>query len=349
VRQPNNVTSSLVLSPLSIAYAAVTRLRTAAYSGGLLKTTKLPAPVVSVGNITAGGTGKTPLVEKICRLLAAESRKVCVLTRGYRRENPENRVLVSDGTTLLASASQAGDEPFLLAEKLIGTAAVACDANRAAAGSWAIENLAADVFVLDDGFQHLQLKRDLDIVAIDATNPWGGSHLLPRGTLRELPSSLARADCVIITRTNQSDDVAILETEIRKLIGARPLLTSQMKTKGVRQVEAITLNSSAAIPQPVFAFCAIGNPNSFLNQIRDENLSVANLQVFPDHYSYKQADISDLSRKAKAAGAASLITTAKDAVKVRQFEFDLPCYVLEIEILINSEEALRELIRNAIT
>jgi tetraacyldisaccharide 4'-kinase len=337
-----------VLSPLSIAYSVVTRLRTAAYNKGLLKTTELPAPVISVGNITVGGTGKTPLVEKICRILSAESRKVCVLTRGYRRENPGNRVLVSDGTTLLASASQAGDEPFLLAEKLIGTAAVVCDANRAAAGTWAIENLDADVFVLDDGFQHLQLKRDLDIVAIDATNPWGSNHLLPRGALREVAGGLARADCVIITRTNQTKDVSLLETEIRKLLGPSPILTSQMQTTGVRQVKGITV-SSTAIPQPVLAFCAIGNPNSFLNQVRDENVQVANLQVFPDHYSYQQADISDLSRKAKAAGAVSLITTAKDAVKVSTLQFDLPCYVLEIEILINEEAALRELIRKAIS
>ena len=302
--------------------------------------------MISVGNITAGGTGKTPLVEKICRLLALEGRKVCVLTRGYRRENPRQRVLVSDGTAVLSNAAQSGDEPFLLAENLLGVAAVVCDADRAAAGLWATEHLGSNVFVLDDGFQHLQLARDLDVVAIDATNPWGGNHLLPHGTLREVPHSLGRADCVIVTRIDQANDASLLETEIRKLGSGRPIFTSQMQTKGIRDLAGTTVSS---VRQPVSAFCAIGNPDSFLNQIRQQNLRFANLQVFPDHYSYKQADISELSRKAKAAGAASLITTAKDAVKTRQLEFDLPCYVLEIEILITGEAGLRELIRKAIT
>lgn len=337
-----------MLSPLSVAYSAVTRLRTAAYQKGLLKKTKLPVPVISVGNITAGGTGKTPLVVEICRLVAAEGRKVCVLTRGYGRQNAGDRVVVSDGTRVLAEAAQSGDEPLLLAEKLLVAAAVVCDADRAAAGRWAIENLDSNVFVLDDGFQHLQLARNLDVVAIDATNPWGGGHLLPRGTLRELPHGLARADCAIITRTEQTNDTSLLEREIRKLMGDRPVFTSRMTTEGVREVSGTALSPSASVPQPVSAFCAVGNPGSFITQLRHENLQLAHTQIFPDHYSYKQADIAELSRKAKADGAASLITTAKDAVKLRNLEFDLPCYVLEIEISIDNAEALRQLIRKAI-
>jgi tetraacyldisaccharide 4'-kinase len=305
--------------------------------------------VISVGNITAGGTGKTPLVAEICRLLAAEGRRVCVLTRGYGRENTGDRVLVSDGTAVLAQAAQSGDEPLLLAEKLLGVAAVVCDADRAAAGRWAIETLDSNVFVLDDGFQHLQLARDLDVVVIDATNPWGGGHLLPRGTLRELPHGLARADCAIITRTEQTNDTSLLEREIHKLIDGRPVLTSQMQTKGVREMNATALASSASVPQPVFAFCAIGNPASFLNRLRHDGMQLAKSQIFPDHYSYKQADISELSRQARDAGAASLITTEKDAVKLRHLRFGLPCYALEIAIAIDNEGTLRELVRNAIS
>lgn len=338
-----------MLSPLSVAYSAVTRLRTAAYQKGILKTTKLPVPVISVGNITAGGTGKTPLVEKVCRILAAEGRRVCVLTRGYGRQNAADRVLVSDATAVLAQAPQSGDEPLLLAENLLGVAAVVCDADRAAAGRWAIEKLDSNVFVLDDGFQHLQLARDLDLVVIDATNPWGGGHLLPHGTLRELPRGLARADCAIITRTEQIDDSSALKSEIHKQMGDRPVLASQMTTNGVRQISGTVLNPSTSMPQPVGAFCAIGNPHSFINQLRQENLQLTNTQIFPDHYSYKQADISELSRKAKADGAASLITTAKDAVKLRTLQFGVPCYILEIEIAIDNEEALRGLVRKAIS
>ena len=173
-----------MLPPLSVVYGAVTVLRTAAYEKGLFKTTRLPVPVISIGNITVGGTGKTPLVEWVSRTIASEGRKVCILTRGYGRRNARNRILVSDGTDVLADVEQSGDEPLWLAQTLKGVAAVICDADRAAAGRWAIRNLGVDVFVLDDGFQHLQLERDLNILAIDATDPWGGGRMLPHGWLR---------------------------------------------------------------------------------------------------------------------------------------------------------------------
>src|SRR5688500_192500 len=177
--------SAILLSPLSSLYRAVTQARLTAYKRGLFEVTKLAAPVISIGNLTTGGTGKTPLVEWVCRVLARDKRKVCILTRGYGRANPGVRVVVSDAFTVLATATEAGDEPFLLAQNLKGLAAVISDADRAAAGKWALENLGAEVLVLDDGFQHLGLARDLNILTIDATNPWGGGRLLPYGSLRE--------------------------------------------------------------------------------------------------------------------------------------------------------------------
>src|ERR1044071_9842941 len=169
-----NPFASLILPPLSAIYSAVTRARVSAYRRGWLAIAKLPVPVISVGNLTVGGTGKTPLVEWVCNAIARETGKsVCVLTRGYGRIKSSSQVLVSDGKTLLAGERESGDEPYLLAQNLIGIAAVVCNSNRFAAGDWALKNLGSEVFVLDDGFQHLSLARDLDIITIDAMNPWG--------------------------------------------------------------------------------------------------------------------------------------------------------------------------------
>ena len=202
-----NSASSIVLAPLSVLYAAVTRTRLALYKRGVLKLSTLDAPVISVGNITTGGTGKTPLVEWVARALDRQGRKVCILTRGYGRENPNIRIVVSDGQRILANELEAGDEPRLLAENLLGLAAVISDADRFAAGQWANKEFGSDVFILDDGFQHLRLVRDLNIVTIDATNPWGGGRLLPYGRLREPRGVLSRADCVVITRADQAHDL----------------------------------------------------------------------------------------------------------------------------------------------
>lgn len=194
---------SFVLPPLSLLYGAVTRTRLSLYRRGTFHTTKLDRPVISIGNITTGGTGKTPLVEWVARTVAAQGKKVCILTRGYGRKDPHLQVIVSDGYGVLASPTEAGDEPYLLASRLVGSAAVISSADRIAAGHEAINDFGTDCFVLDDGFQHLRLARDLNIVTIDATNPWGGGKLLPYGRLRETPESLSRADCVVITRCDQ--------------------------------------------------------------------------------------------------------------------------------------------------
>ena len=337
-----------MLSPLAVAYAAVTRLRTAAYKKGLLKTTRLPVPVISVGNITVGGTGKTPLVAHVSRILASEGRNVCILTRGYGRKDAGKRVVVSDGIEVLAEVHESGDEPFWLAENLKGVAAVICDPDRAAAGRWAIEHLDSDVLVLDDGFQHLQLARALNILAIDATNPWGGGQLLPSGRLREAPQGASRADCAIITRAAPNSDLRELETTLKDLMGDRPVFTSHMQTKGVRELSGVRLEPGIGIPQPVAAFCAVGNPTSFFDHLLKEGQTLVHTHAFPDHHRYNQADATRISDEAKRAGGASLITTAKDAVKLQKLEFGLPCYVLEIEILIDEEDRLVDLIRTAI-
>lgn len=323
---------SLILPPLSVLYGAVTLTRLSLYRRGTFHSTKLNRPVISVGNITTGGTGKTPLVEWVARTLAAEGKKVCILTRGYGRDNPNRQVVVSDGTNVMASPLEAGDEPYLLATNLKGLAAVISNANRIEAAHGAIKHLGTDCFVLDDGFQHLRLERDLNIVTIDATNPWGGGHLLPYGRLREPLSGLSRADCVVITRTDQANDLDKLRHEIRRYAPSAPIFQSRMRIK----------NLPETLPTPVAAFCGVGNPRSFFNQ---QQLVLE--KTFPDHHRYSQADVDSLIESARQAGARSLITTAKDAVKLQSLSFSLPLFVLEIEPQIENEAELARLVLTA--
>lgn len=336
--------NSFILPPFSALYSLATRLRLAAYRRQLLSVSKLAAVVISVGNITTGGTGKTPLVEWICRVLANEGKRVCVLTRGYRRQNPNEQVVVSNGHKVLAEVAAAGDEPLLLARNLLGFAAVVCNSNRSAAGQWAIDNLQSEVFVLDDGFQHLQLARDLNIVTIDATNPWGGG-LLPLGHLREPLSGLARADCLVLTRTDEERDLSAITTELQKT-GQKPIFRSRMVTTGLRRLGGETLDQVSSTQKPIAAFCGVGNPESFFNHLRREGFELSVARAFPDHYNYQQIDVDRIVAEANGKGAAGILTTAKDAVKLSSLHFEVPCYVLEIKISIADEAQLIQMIRN---
>jgi tetraacyldisaccharide 4'-kinase len=336
---------SFVLPPLSILYDAVTRTRLSLYRRGTFQTTKLDRPVISIGNITTGGTGKTPLVEWVARTIAGHGKKVCILTRGYGRKDPHLQVIVSDGYGVLASPAEAGDEPYLLATKLTGLAAVISSADRIAAGQEAIKDFGTECFVLDDGFQHLRLARDLNIVTIDATNPWGGGSLLPYGRLREKPEGLRRADCVVITRCDQVDSVEALREEIQRLTGERPIFRSQMRPVRVSSLK--NPSETLAAPARVAAFCAIGNPYSFFENLRGLGFELALQKSFPDHHVYSQDEIDSLVQTAKDAGATTLITTAKDAVKLRPLSFSIPCCVLDIQISIENSDAFVDMLIKA--
>jgi tetraacyldisaccharide 4'-kinase len=336
--------SNVMLPPLSALYRAVTQIRLAAYNRGFFTTTRLAVPVISIGNLTTGGTGKTPLVEWVCRTLARRQKKVCILTRGYGRPNANSRVIVSDGSKVLTNAQEAGDEPFMLAQNLKGLSAVISDPNRIAAGQWAIENLGVEVFVLDDGFQHLALARDLDILTIDAANPWGGGMLLPAGRLREPRSGLSRADCVVVTRSDQTDELASLRADIQRLIGSGPIVISEMKVKHISRLNTEQPEELLSLPLPAVAFCALGNPESFFEQLRRAGIEPLFTRTFPDHHQYTQTDVDALIREAGKRGVLSLITTAKDAVKLNQCQFELPCYVLHIEISFTEEETISQMV-----
>lgn len=345
--------SSKALAPLSLVYGAAVRARMALYRRGMMRAYGAGAPVVSVGNITTGGTGKTPLVEWAARAAHDGGRRVCVLTRGYGRADVRARVLVSDGEKVLTDAREGGDEPRLLAEKLLGVAAVVSDANRVAAARWAKEELGSEVFVLDDGFQHLRLARELDIVTVDATAPWGGGRLLPQGRLREPLNGLARAGCVVITRSDLATDLDALRAEVERLTGGSvPVITSRVKTQGLTPLATSAEPSSSSPPDvlegaAVGAFCAVGNPWAFFKQLRKEGYELRHTRVFADHHVFTQSDVDEVVREAEQGGARALLTTAKDAVKLRALDFALPVYVVEIGLEFDDEETLRRLVSEA--
>ena len=214
---------------------------------------------ISIGNITTGGTGKTPLVAYVARVLAKRGERVCILTRGYGRENPKQRVLVSDGNEIFASVREAGDEPFELAKKLRGEAIIIGDADRVAAAEWAKRKFGVTMFILDDGFQHRRAKRDLDIVCIDATNPFGGGKMLPAGRLREPLGNLKRADVIVITRANLVDDLTDLKCEISQLAPAKPIFNAENRITNITLLDDFHRHKQAPrkieIMERVAAFC----------------------------------------------------------------------------------------------
>jgi tetraacyldisaccharide 4'-kinase len=291
------------------------------------------------------------LVEWIAQELAQTGRRVCILTRGYGRSSLA-RMIVSDGNKILSDANLAGDEPLLLAERLKGLAAVICDADRVSAAGWALENLSSDVFILDDGFQHLRVARDLNILTIDATNPWGNGKLLPAGILRESRSEMDRADCIVITRADDPQTTAALQHEIAVRTGARPVFCSRMRLVQLRpiqeKVERSLIAADEILTAPIAAFCAIGNPASFFSLLRRAGYQLRHTHTFRDHHSYTQSDIDLVVRESVTLGAQLLLTTAKDEVKLRSLAFELPCYAADIAIEIENQEKLRALIENAV-
>lgn len=337
-------------------YGTIIKTRIRLYENGVFKSFSLGVPIVSIGNITVGGTGKTPLVALVAEILAENGFNVCILSRGYGRENPKQRVLVSDAEKIFADAREAGDEPFELARQLLGKAVVVADANRVAAAIWAREKFGITAFVLDDAFQHLRVRRDANIVAIDATNPFGNGKLLPSGILREPLSHLKRADAIIITRANLAENVADLKLQIKKFNSFCPIFVSENKTKNFIELKKFL----AAVPQRIdkkstvsdfekspktakcFAFCGLGNPNNFFEQLRRENLDLAAIEKFPDHHFYTSGDIAELEIKARRADAEILLTTAKDAVKLKGLKFDSTCFVVESEMLFQGENKFRD-------
>jgi tetraacyldisaccharide 4'-kinase len=341
--------------PIGWLYGKIADVRNWLYDRGTFRSHDLGARTISIGNVTAGGTGKTPLVALVAQILADSGERVCILTRGYGRENAQRRVLVSDGSNVLVDARAGGDEPVELAHKLLTrSVVVVADADRVSAAAWAKEKFGITAFVLDDGFQHRRAKRDLDIVCIDATNPFGDGAMLPGGMLREPLDNLRRADAFVITRMNLVESVEALLVQLRdenpdaSVFGANFEVEEFTKladfyrgrsTRGDDYDRQFIANS--------FAFCGLGNPESFLSQLARQHFAVTGLLPFADHHRYRQSDIELIEAEARSRNSRGLITTVKDAVKLQDFKFSLPCFVAELSVEINDHDRLRDLVLSA--
>lgn len=328
----------IFLAPFGWIYGLVMWARNWLYDRGILKSYALGAGTISVGNITAGGTGKTPLVALIAEILADAGEKVCILTRGYRRLNENERVLVSDGNTVLADADTGGDEPVELAQKLLGKAVVIADADRISAAKWAKDNFEVTTFILDDAFQHRRVKRDVDILCIDATRPFGNERLLPAGSLREAPAALNRADAIVITGDELSMYVGekiAAHCSKAAIFHAKPVLS---------RTYFLADGDDSERPNEVFAFCALATPERFTVFLQNNGFDIVGSKVFRDHHRYSQADIEGIEAAARTANAKALFTTHKDAVKLADLSFTIPCYVAEIRMEITDPEEFRDLL-----
>lgn len=306
-----------LLIPLALPYAMAQRLRARLYLSGILKSNKLPRPVVSVGNITVGGTGKTPVTAYIACHLMARGVKVAVLSRGYGGTMEGQTAIVSNGREIFLSAEECGDEPFLLA-KMVPGLIVAIGADRHAAGLLAMERLSPDLFLLDDGFQHVRLHRDLNILLLDCTSPFGNGWSLPAGLLREPRSAAGRADLVIRTRC---PDTACMDADA---YGGKPCCLARHRLAEARPIaggDPLPLESLRG--RRVLAFAGIAEPSSFFEGLQSHGLNLVKTIAFPDHVKYGKTTLSELAAGMLASGAECAVTTEKDGVKLKQLPPEL--------------------------
>lgn len=279
---------------------------------------RLQCKVISVGNITLGGTGKTPVVEFIARYLKEQGHKVAILSRGYARRRRQD----ARGNTQYEAM---GDEPYMLAKNL-GDIPVVVDEDRIKAAKQAIKDYAVDTVILDDGFQQWRIIKDLEIVVIDATNPFGNRHLIPRGILREPLFSLRRADIFILTKTNLVSYAQNVEEALDSFNPGGLIVKSAHSAVSLHRLaqDEETLDMQAFKPKIVTLFSGIGDPSSFENLIRGLGFRIGLSFRFLDHYNYKQSDIEDIICKSKRQNIETIITTQKDAVRILGSQLSIP-------------------------
>jgi tetraacyldisaccharide 4'-kinase len=324
---------------LSLPYGAAVALRNHLYDRGFLLQAKLPCPVISVGNLTVGGTGKTPTVVLLASFLKEHGCRPAVLSRGYGGRAKAAVNVVSDGNRLLLGWREAGDEPVLIAEAL-PEIPVLTGAKRFLTGKVAVERFGADILILDDAFQHRSIFRNLDIVLIDAAHPFGNGYLLPRGPLREPPADLRRADILLRTGEDAGDAAPLREA---------PFLPAFRGIHRPRElVEAGTGRVSPPATlrgQKICAFAGIGSPDNFRRGLTALGAEVVSFRTFPDHHPYTPSDIEALRRIAKKSDASLIVTTEKDGVRLSDFpDFRAMISLLRIGMEIKPAGPFAELI-----
>lgn len=308
------------LSWAALPYELGTRLRANGYARGWFSQRRLPVPVISIGNLTVGGTGKTPLVIEVTEWLLATGKRVAVLSRGYRRTSHEALLLVSDGMRILATPQEAGDEPYLMAQRC-PKAIVAVGADRYRLGRHVFETCGADVMILDDGFQHLGVYRDVDLLLIDATDAAGLGQLLPAGRLREPITAAKRATAIILTRAEQPrqvDDVTLrLGTALRSLPPMAQVTFRASEVVSVRTAESRSLEWTKG--KRALLVSGVGHAASFRHTAEQLGVTMLDEMVYPDHHLYSAQDVGSLDERAHKLHAELVLTTEKDAVKIHPY------------------------------
>ncbi|HXG64057.1 MAG TPA: tetraacyldisaccharide 4'-kinase [Blastocatellia bacterium] len=329
-------------------YELAVRLRVVAYETAYLKPKRLNATVISVGNITLGGTGKTPMVEYIARYLKEEGYSVVILTRGYGRKSSGRRVLNHPASAAPESASylEFGDEPLMLAQALPDVPIVIQE-DRYEGGQWAEREIEPEVIVLDDAYQHLQLARDLNMLLLDATDPFGGFDMVPFGRLREPLYGLKRADAVIVTRADRPFDQAQTNAIIKYSCGEKvPVMYAYSVISSLRHLatgEAYEASQFAG--WDVAVLCGIGNPQAFSDDLLRIGMNVTSEHFFADHHAYTQEEVDEVIAAARRLGADAIITTEKDAMRLEGIRHgDVPIYSAHLEIQSDDEVRLKSLL-----
>jgi tetraacyldisaccharide 4'-kinase len=314
-------------------YSLIVRLRNFLYSKRWLKIHTADVPVISIGNITAGGTGKTPLVIWLCKFLQQKKIQCAILTRGYKAR----------GTT---------DEPAVLAESC-PQAKVIVNPSRAEAAAEAVDKIGAKALIMDDGFQHRGLARDLDIVTIDATCPFGYGKLLPAGLLREPVASLKRADIAVLTRCDQVSESQLSRVEKElQLINPNMIIARSIHNPiCAKSISGEKITIEQLRNRKVFAFCGIGNPDAFLSTIKSTGANLVGSKIYNDHYHYTDADFDDIHEQANHLGADLILSTQKDHTYYAAFatQYEIPFAYLAVEIkFIAGEDKLKQLIEDVL-
>ncbi|WP_457576286.1 tetraacyldisaccharide 4'-kinase [Desulfomarina sp.] len=331
--------------PFSPLYSSLMTLRAFLYSKNIFKKHSLPVPVISIGNLTMGGSGKTPVIQWLASYLQEEGLKPAIISRGYRGKAGNKVNIVSDGEKVHLNQYEAGDEPYMLACSLNGIPVIT-GKTRIHPCLYAVNELNADIILLDDGFQHMAVKRHLDLVLFNATTLAGNSRVFPGGELREPVQALKRCSGFMITGI--TDDTKKRADKFSRLLSSRfpdkPVFHTYLTG-----IEIVSADNNRVVSDPtsldnVFAFCAIANPTRFLETTEQTGISLTGFKTFRDHSRYNRQLLNRLCQTAVNTGATSLLTTEKDFVKIMDQQLSLPLYVLKIRL--EPEESFKEFIFN---
>lgn len=346
--KPQNWLILPILWVCSLFYGIIIFVRSLLYKVKILKSRKLNAYTISIGNLTTGGTGKTPVTCEIANYINNKlNKKVAVISRGYGGQlSNKNTNIISDGEKIFFDSIQAGDEPFWMAVNSKNTAVIT-GKNRVKSGQYAIDNFNSQVLLLDDGFQHVRLQRNLDIVLIDCMKVFGNGFLLPAGPLREAENQLKRADKVIIVNKKSFDETSKAQCEklaekIELKYRKKALICNIYPDK----IYDLKTNLDTKL-QKAFAFAGIGQPEAFFDYLKNQNIELVEKMIFSDHYLYTKLDIENIIQKTRQKGADCIITTEKDAVKIMSFideiNSDIKICALKLKTELDLEELLKEL------